>query len=147
MSAPAKAASGSAAKLPARKEKAITAPSPAPALTPTMCGSPSGLRSADCSITPATARLPPTTAASSARGRRKSMITVRLSVSPPPRSTSRISAGEMLTEPRPTANTSAPSSTRAAPTSQARKAPRGRLGGARRGAAVAVATVSCTYFL
>ena len=49
---------------------AITAPTAAPADTPTVAGSASGLRNTPCIITPATARLEPTSIASTTRGSR-----------------------------------------------------------------------------
>ena len=49
---------------------AITAPTAAPADTPTVAGSARGLRKMPCMMTPATAKLAPTKIASTIRGRR-----------------------------------------------------------------------------
>ena len=67
---------------PAISKVAIAAPSPAPALTPMICGSARGLRKTACICAPESARAAPASSAVATRGIRKSNKMLRNNGSP-----------------------------------------------------------------
>ena len=99
--APTKAASGTIADCSGKSSIITIANRPAPALTPMIPGSASGLCSTPCRLQPARARLAPTSTVTIVRGRRMRFTMRSVSASASPSSAAHVSLTERLTVPLP----------------------------------------------